>query len=461
MPDGLLFAKHDVYAVIARQKLLLVEAYKQLPEGQAIDEEGVKRLKAEYMLNVPVLGEPYATKGTVRIDARRLPNRMFLPGTGPVMEEVTEFTVHVPFTGDAGVFDLAPSSYNGTAFRGQIVGQELRFKILAMVQGFDVQAEIDRQLQQVKLSLELIRGKEVYASQELENALRQAVTVRRRNIESGRSASIKLTIPLREPVAPVTLTKAVDRPILNRLVPPKLRHWDVFISHSSADKDYVRPLKDALEAAGIKVWYDETSMQWGDGLRRKINEGLINSDYAIVVLSKSFLAVREWTERELDALYARETKDRTIILPIWHGVDREDLLSYSPDLADRLAKISNTDDPTEIVESLRNLLGLGEIDATDTKLSSGPVQWKGNKNPAIAYCRFEIGGLNPGEVYLYVRLAPSGNDRFVFESSRGDEKEGTRQEVSARYAEAQRNLRAAGYRLMNIVGGGEYPEFAG
>jgi len=67
------------------------------------------------------------------------------------------------------------------------------------------------------------------------------------------------------------------------------KEYDVFISHSSADKDdFVRPLATELQNLGIKVWFDEFELKIGDSLRRSIDQGLINSRYGIVVLSSSF-----------------------------------------------------------------------------------------------------------------------------------------------------------------------------
>jgi len=43
------------------------------------------------------------------------------------------------------------------------------------------------------------------------------------------------------------------------------RKFDVFISHASEDKDdIVRPLANALQAAGLEVWYDEFELKIGD-----------------------------------------------------------------------------------------------------------------------------------------------------------------------------------------------------
>ncbi len=135
------------------------------------------------------------------------------------------------------------------------------------------------------------------------------------------------------------------------------RKSDVFISYSSVDKPYVEPLVKALEASGISVWFDKTSMEWGDSLRSEIDRGLAACRYGIVVFSKAFLKKRKWTEHELNALFAKEELGKKVILPIWHRISREDLFEYSPAFADRLAKNSVADSHADIMESLLKMLG--------------------------------------------------------------------------------------------------------
>jgi hypothetical protein len=54
--------------------------------------------------------------------------------------------------------------------------------------------------------------------------------------------------------------------------------YDVFISHANEDKEtFVRSLAIELDRLGLKVWYDETAIDLGDSLRRKIDEGLAAS----------------------------------------------------------------------------------------------------------------------------------------------------------------------------------------
>lgn len=114
--------------------------------------------------------------------------------------------------------------------------------------------------------------------------------------------------------------------------------YDVFICHASEDKDsFVRPLAEKLRENHVEVWYDEFSLKVGDSLRRSINKGLSKSRYGIVVLSKNFFK-KEWPQRELDGLVQIETtKKAKTILPIWHDITKEEVLSYSPPLADKYA----------------------------------------------------------------------------------------------------------------------------
>ncbi len=107
---------------------------------------------------------------------------------------------------------------------------------------------------------------------------------------------------------------------------------DVFICHASEDK--VRPLAEALRARHLDVWYDEFALTIGDSLRQAIDRGVAASRFGIVVFSPHFFQKR-WPQRELNGLVAREiAEDRQLALPIWHRIDRDEILKYSPPLAD-------------------------------------------------------------------------------------------------------------------------------
>lgn len=112
---------------------------------------------------------------------------------------------------------------------------------------------------------------------------------------------------------------------------------DLFISHASEDKvDFVRPLVEKLRVLGVDVWYDEFELKLGDSLSRSIDTGLAHSSYGLVVLSQAFFA-KDWPEYEYRGLLSREIGAGKVILPIWHGVSRDDVLQWSPPLADKMA----------------------------------------------------------------------------------------------------------------------------
>lgn len=111
----------------------------------------------------------------------------------------------------------------------------------------------------------------------------------------------------------------------------------MFISHASEDKDgFVRPLAVALASLGVSVWYDEFSLRLGDSLSRCIDKGLASSRFGLVVISQHFLQ-KPWPEYELRGLVAREIEEDRVILPIWYGVTRRQVLEFSPPLVDKVA----------------------------------------------------------------------------------------------------------------------------
>lgn len=63
----------------------------------------------------------------------------------------------------------------------------------------------------------------------------------------------------------------------------------VFISYSTKDKDFVDKLSIELVKKRIHVWLDKWAMKPGDSLIDKIQEGLTDSAYLLVVLSHNSL----------------------------------------------------------------------------------------------------------------------------------------------------------------------------
>ena len=134
------------------------------------------------------------------------------------------------------------------------------------------------------------------------------------------------------------------------------REYDFFITHASEDKDdFVRPLAEALVEAGCNVWYDETMLKPGDSLRRSIDKGLVDSRFGIVVISPSFIK-KSWPEYELNGMVAKEMNGHKVIIPIWYNVTIDDVLHFSPTLADKLAIDASRLTLEEVVERAMSVL---------------------------------------------------------------------------------------------------------
>ena len=90
----------------------------------------------------------------------------------------------------------------------------------------------------------------------------------------------------------------------------------IFLSHSHADKPFVRKLASDLRAAGHSVWVDDAEINIGDSLIGKIREGIDQVDYVAAVLSKNSIN-SEWVNKELEIASNREIEEkRVIVLPL-------------------------------------------------------------------------------------------------------------------------------------------------
>lgn len=134
------------------------------------------------------------------------------------------------------------------------------------------------------------------------------------------------------------------------------KEYDFFISHASEDKEiFVRQLASQLMALGYKVWFDENTLNIGDSLFSKISEGIKNSNYGIVILSKNFLR-KEWTKKELSGLISKEIFTSTdVILPVWLEITAEEVFSYSPLLADKVSVLVTREEVDKVIDKVLKL----------------------------------------------------------------------------------------------------------
>jgi len=132
---------------------------------------------------------------------------------------------------------------------------------------------------------------------------------------------------------------------------------DVFLSHASEDKDEIaRPLKHALEARNVTVWFDEIKIKVGHSIRQEIEAGIATCRFGVVIVSPHFFA-KQWTNAELDALFGKKMDSgRNLVLPVWHHISKDEVTRNSPLLSGILALNSTTMTVDEMAEALAEVV---------------------------------------------------------------------------------------------------------
>ena len=302
-----------------------------------------------YTLNVPVLdtaniGEYEPT--AIKLQVPQNSQHGFLAGPGPYFVDATEFKIRIPFTGDKNLFRYSTTSY-GNPIEGEVADDAVILTHAA--KNPDVEAinrELKERLKRIEATLQFSRDSVSEWNSGLMRIVRPVIEKRLATVEQNKTTTLGFKRVENPAVVPPT-----PRPVDPR-TPRQTAKLDVFLSHASEDKDVIaRPLYQALIEAGLTVWFDEAALRLGDKLRRKIDEGLARCNYGVVIISPNFMN-KEWPQRELDGLAAREIAGgKTIILPIWHDIGQAAIAQKSPTLADRVAAKSTEGIPA-LVEKI-------------------------------------------------------------------------------------------------------------
>ncbi len=91
---------------------------------------------------------------------------------------------------------------------------------------------------------------------------------------------------------------------------------NVFISHSSSDKLFVKSLAVALLSDGFPVWLDSWNIEYGNSLLDTIYEAIDTTSFLLLIMSKSSTE-SGWVNRELNAGLAKEEQlGRKFVIPV-------------------------------------------------------------------------------------------------------------------------------------------------
>lgn len=113
----------------------------------------------------------------------------------------------------------------------------------------------------------------------------------------------------------------------------------IFISHSKEQKEtFVKPLLFELKSLNMETWFDKFNIFMGEDIFQTIHNGIMQSKYFVVVISKDFLS-KEWPKEELKTalnIYHHKSTNSEIrkIFPIYYDINTNDVEKFFPELKD-------------------------------------------------------------------------------------------------------------------------------
>ncbi|MDB5910588.1 MAG: hypothetical protein JWP34_4702 [Massilia sp.] len=93
--------------------------------------------------------------------------------------------------------------------------------------------------------------------------------------------------------------------------------YDVFVSYSHQDADWVTAFAERLEGEGIRVAYDQVFLRPGDPLVHAIEQAIMDSTHGLLVYSPDSVA-SGWVDEEYRTLITRsiQTKNNQRFIPV-------------------------------------------------------------------------------------------------------------------------------------------------
>jgi hypothetical protein len=133
-----------------------------------------------------------------------------------------------------------------------------------------------------------------------------------------------------------------------------MQQKEVFLSHSSRDRDFATEVAEVLRRHGIPVWYSQTNIMGAQDWHDEIGAALQRCNWFVIILSPGVLR-STWAKNEL--LFAlNHRKYRNRIVPLLYRTCRYERLSWT------LSNFQMIDFRQSVEDGFRELLrvwGLG------------------------------------------------------------------------------------------------------
>lgn len=203
IPEDYLFCHGDWFAVAEEQKKRLVRDIEGLAENRilnAVPGDLCNYYVSEYVVHVPVLDEASieVDRREAQIDVSRDPMRFDYGEGRPIYVTGTTINVFVPFSGDAGVFKIRPTTYTTSFPRAVVQGQQLVLSLTGTnLNGDQLKLQIEAALREIKQYLGWLANDARGLNSQLEPLARSTIERRRQKFLADRDLVASLGYPLK------------------------------------------------------------------------------------------------------------------------------------------------------------------------------------------------------------------------------------------------------------------------
>lgn len=193
------------------------------------EEDLVKSLVSEYTLDVPEIDEQeiHIDHGEEQIDVSGDPMRVFYDRTAPFYVTGTRITFIIPFSGDAGLFEVQPQNFtfSSSGSNAQISGREIHITYVGTdIRPDSVKQRFDHELQLLKQNLASLRAGIDRHNDDVEGEIRKLIDARKKKLLGDANLAASLGFPIRRRNgAPTTYAVPVQkrRPNITKPSAPK------------------------------------------------------------------------------------------------------------------------------------------------------------------------------------------------------------------------------------------------
>jgi hypothetical protein len=242
-----LFSKVDWFSVDQQQRKKLVEEVAKIDGNRLLNtslDDLCDYFEEKYKIDVPILrrDEIIADQHETQLDVSRDPRLYIRDRSRPCLIDGTAIEISVPFSGEAELFYIKPSSFTLNPPMGEV--QE--GLIVLRIEGTDLQAdqvrrEIDSTLAEIEKYLTTLRTNVQGLNGQLRSLARDALERRRQKLLSDRNlvSSLGFNIKERRDAPRTYVTREVRRKIAPSLPPASTAPYKPDPELSTSDYDHI------------------------------------------------------------------------------------------------------------------------------------------------------------------------------------------------------------------------------